>query len=76
MNVSKWGHSLAVRLPSKVVEALKLREGDHIEIRVAAEREFEIAPDRTREQALQRLRRLRRKFPPGFTFDREEANAR
>ncbi|MGB5735348.1 MAG: AbrB/MazE/SpoVT family DNA-binding domain-containing protein [Thiohalocapsa sp.] len=28
MQVSKWGNSLAVRLPAAVVEALELREGD------------------------------------------------
>ncbi len=28
MQVSKWGNSLAIRLPAAVVEALKLKEGD------------------------------------------------
>ena len=36
MRVSKWGNSLADRLPAAVVEALSLREGDDIEIAVAA----------------------------------------
>jgi len=35
MQVSKWGNSLAIRLPVAVVEALGLREGDEIEIEVA-----------------------------------------
>jgi antitoxin MazE len=30
MQVSKWGNSLAVRLPAAVVEALNLKEGDQI----------------------------------------------
>jgi hypothetical protein len=30
MQVSKWGNSLAIRLPAAVVEALKLKEGDSI----------------------------------------------
>ena len=38
MQVSKWGNSLAVRLPRAVVEALKLKEGDEIEIVVGRER--------------------------------------
>jgi antitoxin MazE len=76
MQVAKWGNSLAVRLPAVVVEALNLKEGDQIEIRVAGEREFEIGRDKTRERALERLRKLRRPFPSGFTFDRDEANAR
>jgi antitoxin MazE len=76
MQVSKWGNSLAVRLPAAVVEALKLKEGDHIEIRVARERVFEVGRDESRSRALQRLRKLARPLPPGFVFDREDANAR
>jgi antitoxin component of MazEF toxin-antitoxin module len=34
MRVSRWGNSLAVRLPSAVVEALGLKEGELIEIRI------------------------------------------
>ena len=76
MQVAKWGNSLAVRLPSAVVEALELKEGDQIEIRVAGKREFEIARDRSAEKALERIRQLRRPLPHGFKFDRREANER
>jgi antitoxin MazE len=76
MQVAKWGNSLAVRLPSAVVDALKLKEGDQIEIRIAGDREFEVSRDRSKEKALARLRRLRRPLPPGFTFSRDEANER
>ena len=76
MQVSKWGNSLAVRLPSDVVEALNLKEGDQIEIRIASTREFEVRRDPARQRALERLCRLRRPLPAGFVFDRAEANAR
>ena len=76
MQVSKWGNSLAIRLPAVVVEALELKEGDQIEVRVAGAREFEVDRDRSREQALERLRKMRWKLPAGFKFDREEANER
>ena len=76
MQVSKWGNSLAVRLPAVIVKALELKPGDQIEVRVAGSRKFEIARDRTREEALASLRRRRWKLPPGFKFDREEANER
>ena len=76
MQVSRWGNSLAIRLPSAVVEALELKEGDDIEIRVAGDRAFEVRRDRSKERAISRLRRLRRVLPPGFTFSREEANER
>ena len=35
MQVSKWGNSLAIRIPASVVEALELKEGDEVDIRVA-----------------------------------------
>lgn len=76
MQISKWGNSLAIRIPSEVVEALDLKEGDQIEVKIAGAREFEVRRDRTREKALERLRRLRRPLPAGFVFDRSEANAR
>lgn len=76
MQVSKWGNSLAIRLPAAVVEALELKEGDSIEIRVAGSREFEVSRDQSRQQALENLRKLSRPLPAGFVFDREEANAR
>jgi antitoxin MazE len=76
MRVSKWGNSLAVRLPMAVVDALNLKEGDHIEIRIVGDRVFEVARDQSTQRALARLRKLRRPLPEGFVFDREEANAR
>ncbi len=76
MQVSKWGNSLAVRLPAAVVDALDLKEGDKIEISIAGERDFSVDRDRSRERALASIRRLGRAFPPGFKFDREEANER
>jgi antitoxin MazE len=76
MQVSKWGNSLAVRLPSAVVDALELKEGDQIEIRIAGERVFEVRRDSSKQRALARLRKLRRPLPPGFVIDREEAHAR
>lgn len=76
MQVSKWGNSLAVRLPASVVEALELKEGDQIEIRIANARAFEVSRDQSRERALARLRKLRRPLPAGFVFDRADANAR
>ena len=76
MQVSKWGNSLAVRLPAAIVQALELKEGDDIEIRVAEARKFEVSRDQSRQRALEALRKLRRPFPPGFVFDREEAHER
>jgi antitoxin MazE len=76
MRVSKWGNSLAIRLPAAVIEALELREGDEIEVIVAGKREFKVGRDRSREKAIESLRRLARPLPAGFKFDREELNER
>lgn len=76
MQVSKWGNSLAVRLPAAVVEALTLKEGDEIEIQVAGARAFEIRRKPGARELLQRLRKFRGRLPADFRFDRLEANTR
>ena len=76
MQVSRWGNSLAIRLPASVVEALDLNEGDDIEVMVAGERTFEVRRKPGTEALLARLRAHRGKLPADFKFDRLEANAR
>jgi antitoxin MazE len=76
MRVALCGNSLAIRLPSPVVEALGLHEGDEIVVRVAGAREFAVARDTRREDALERIRALAKPLPEGWVFDRDEANAR
>ena len=76
MQVSKWGNSLAVRLPAVVVEALDLKEGDEIEISIAGKRDFKVGRDRSKKRALEQLREMKWSFPPDFKFNREEINER
>ena len=76
MQVSKWGNSLAVRLPVSVVEALGLKEGDDIEVHVTGEREFGIVRKPHRDELIEQLRRFRGRLPVDFKFDRDDANAR
>ena len=76
MRVAKWGNSLAVRLPATVIEALDLKDGDDIELRVLDEREFAVTRKPSREELLERLRAFRGRLPDDFKFDRDEANAR
>lgn len=76
MQVSRWGNSLAVRLPAAVVEALGLKEGDEIEITVGEARQFSVVRLPDPETLMADLRRFRGRMPPDFHFDREEANAR
>ena len=76
MQVSKWGNSLAIRLPASVVEALKIHEGDDIEVLIADERVFKVRKKPSKEAILKRLRQFRGKLPTDFMFDRDDANAR
>ena len=74
MQISKWGNSLAVRLPAAVIEALALKEGDDIEIIVADERRFEVRRKPTRTELLERLRAYRGRLPADFRFDRLDSH--
>jgi antitoxin MazE len=76
MHVSKWGNSLAIRLPAAVVEVLALKEGDEIEITVTDSRVFKVSRKASRAELLERLRAFRGRLPLDFKFDRDEANAR
>ena len=70
------GNSLAVRLPTAVVKALRLREGDEIEIHVLGERSIDIGRKPGAQELLARLSKYRGRLPQGFRFDRLEANER
>lgn len=76
MQVSKWGNSLAIRLPAAVVDALGLKEGDEIDISIAGKRDFRVARDREKDKALKQLREMKWSFPAGFQFRRDEINER
>lgn len=76
MQVSKWGNSLAIRLPAAVVDALDLREGDDIEVRIAAARVFEVKKKPGTADFLARIRKFRGRLPADFTFDRNAAHGR
>lgn len=76
MQVSKWGNSLAIRLPVSVVEALELHEGDDIEVQIAAPRVFEVRKKPGPRDFLMRLRKFRGRLPVDFVFERDAANDR
>jgi len=76
MQVSKWGNSLAIRLPAAVVEALDLREGDDVTLHAAGKKILEVEKTPGRKELLARLRRFRGRLPKDFKFDRLEAHER
>ena len=76
MQVSKWGNSLAVRLPKTLVEDLGLKPGDKLEVVSATPKRLGVAKDESRRLAVQRMRDRAWTRPRGYVFNRDEANAR
>jgi antitoxin MazE len=76
MQVSKWGNSLAIRLPASIVQALNLQEGDDIEVVIADDRLFGVRKKPNKEAIFNKLKEFRGLIPADFKFDRDEANAR
>ncbi|MFM9865677.1 MAG: AbrB family transcriptional regulator [Micropepsaceae bacterium] len=74
--VVKLDDGLAVCVPRAVIVALRLKEGDAIEVFVLRERPLEVSTRVAPKELLKRLRRLRGRLPAGFKFDRLAANAR
>lgn len=74
--IARWGNSLAVRLPAKLVREMNLSEGDNIQLRRLDDETLGMSEDERRRWAMEAIRALARPFPDGYKFDREEANAR
>lgn len=76
MQVAKWGNSLAIRLPKKLVERLRLKVGDDVELLADETGKLVVMPDSAKQAALQRMRDKPLNLPKDYKFDREEANSR
>jgi antitoxin MazE len=77
VQVSKWGNSLAVRLPKALVDQLGLKEGDELNVVAATKGAIEVETrQQQRQRALDRLAKLNWRLPEGYKFDRDEANER
>lgn len=81
MQVSRWGNSLAVRLPAKLVAELGLKEGDDVDLRPVKRNEcertvLEVEKKPSVDELYDRLRKFEGRMPVDFKFDREEAHRR
>jgi antitoxin MazE len=77
MQVSRWGNSLAVRLPKALVEQLGLKEGDQLNVVAAKDGAIEVETNQDqRRRALERMAARNWTLPEGYRFDRDEANER
>lgn len=77
MLISRWGNSLAVRLPKALVEELGLKEGDEVRLVKANDKLSTLTVEKPKKhELLEKLRAFRGTIPAGYKFDREEANRR
>ncbi|MFK0208125.1 AbrB/MazE/SpoVT family DNA-binding domain-containing protein [Agrobacterium sp. NPDC090283] len=76
MRVTKWGDSLAVRIPADVAEALHIKEGDEVDVVTSTVPLAQTPTEDERRQALEKIRALRWTLPADYRFDRDEANER
>ncbi len=76
MQISKWGNSLAVRLPKALTDELGLKAGDKVTLAAQPDGTIAIARDERRARAIERLGQLKWVLPPDYKFDRDEANER
>lgn len=72
MKFAKWGNSIAVRIPAEVVTKLGISPDEEAQIKVTGEFSFEITRDRSRQNAIEKLRKLRFVVPDDYVFDRNE----
>ncbi len=76
MKVSRWGNSLALRLPAKLVAELELTEGDELQVDKLGSFGLRLSKEISREEIYERAAKIRWELPKDYKFDRDEANAR
>ncbi len=76
MQVSRWGNSLAVRLPKDLVARLGLAAGDALTVVAVDDGRVTLARDTRRADALARMQARKLRLPEEYRFDRDAAHAR
>jgi len=75
MQVAKWGNSLAVRLPARLVQEMALKEGDQVDLR-AGEDGLVVSRHARPDEILKNLRRFRGRLAASDRLKRDAANER
>ncbi len=75
MQGSKWGNSLALRLPADLVRKLGLKQGDRIDL-VAEDSTLKIQRQPRAKEVLKGLRHLRGRLPAAKRLSRDAAHER
>lgn len=75
MKLTKTPDGYVVQVPADVVAALGLHEGDAVKVVKSNVITVDVSEEE-RRRAMDTIRELSQPLPPGYKFDREEANAR
>jgi len=77
MKLTRTPDGYVVQVPADVAAALGLRDGDDVELCKSSITRIEVSEE-DRRRAIETMRELARNnpLPPGYVFDREDANAR
>jgi antitoxin MazE len=76
MQVNRWGNSLAVRLPKRLVDQLGLSAGDALTIVSVDDGRVTLARDTARSDALARMRSRKIRLPADYRLDRDAVHER
>jgi antitoxin MazE len=72
MKLAKWGNSYAFRVPAELIKNMNLTSDEEFQFRQTGEDSFEISRDRRRQEALEKIRKMRIVVPDDFVFNRAE----
>ena len=72
MKVAKWGNSIALRIPAAVAAKTGISPDEEVQIKVTGTHSFEVTRDRSREDAIKKLRKLRFTVPSDYVFNRDD----
>jgi antitoxin MazE len=72
MRVSKWGNSLAVRIPAEIVEELGLKEGDEVSFKRTGPNKIVIETPMSAEDRIKWLHANTQIKSTGWKFNRDE----
>ncbi|BDT77424.1 hypothetical protein PKF023_12270 [Polynucleobacter yangtzensis] len=60
IKISKWGNSMALRIPTAFVKEIKLKDGDSVEITLSKDGSLIIRPQKlSRKEIMEKLRAFR-----------------
>ena len=78
IKISKWGNSMALRIPTAIVKEIKLKDGDSVEVTLSKDGSLIIRPQKlSRKEIAEKLRAFRATLKMGTSaMDEVRSGAR